>query len=235
MHRIYQKKARDVRMGLEHHIPAHQGAHHALQVDMTNPGMKLLERWWLFSALVLAFCCAALVVLCIFRCLVPRPTTEDQDMEDMAIPLSTEKFEATCPQGHHLLHPHRPTSRWICGGRLSAGGCLSGISAYGNHQGIARLRCETCNFDLCSKCQEAWQKRQHLASALDDHNTQHNHMNWGSHVRSSRTVMRSASREQDSRGEATWADLGRGRSSVASRRGYVSLSQKAEDPSPRWE
>lgn len=58
-----------------------------------------------------------------------------------------------CPEGH-LLVPFG-TSRdngWGCDGRHEEGGCLSGITGFGQSAGINRFCCNPCDFDYCEKC-----------------------------------------------------------------------------------
>lgn len=63
----------------------------------------------------------------------------------------------TCPGRHELRPPRHQERKWVCDGRNAAGGCKSGITAYDDHVGVARFRCEACDYDLCQNCYKARQ------------------------------------------------------------------------------
>jgi len=55
-------------------------------------------------------------------------------------------------------HPliHTPLQGWACDGRRIIGGCKSGFKGYKDTLGAPGFRCDSCDYDLCARCLEAY-------------------------------------------------------------------------------
>ena len=62
------------------------------------------------------------------------------------------------------IHPHELTisdsdNGWACDGKNTEEGCLSGITDFHQTDGMTRYTCNSCDFDLCSACFDAYRSR----------------------------------------------------------------------------
>lgn len=72
-----------------------------------------------------------------------------EDIEVAAVQVSRRR----CPAGHEL-DAYEPSHEgdWYCNACDDPGGCKSGITGFGQTQGMRRMRCAECDYDLCEKC-----------------------------------------------------------------------------------
>eukprot|EP00929_Paragymnodinium_shiwhaense_P083220 TRINITY_DN44261_c0_g1_i1.p1 TRINITY_DN44261_c0_g1~~TRINITY_DN44261_c0_g1_i1.p1 ORF type:complete len:275 (-),score=24.73 TRINITY_DN44261_c0_g1_i1:204-1028(-) len=60
-----------------------------------------------------------------------------------------------CPKGHVMTY--LGTSRddgWACNGRYRPRGCKGGSQTFYQSKGLARTRCNQCDYDLCTRCRD---------------------------------------------------------------------------------
>jgi len=55
------------------------------------------------------------------------------------------------------MYPDEGDNGWGCDGAKQPGGCKRGINGFNQTTGIPRMRCITCDYDLCDKCMEVAQ------------------------------------------------------------------------------
>merc|ERR1712048_215828 len=74
---------------------------------------------------------------------------------------------ATCKKNHILVPMGTNMDNgWMCNGCGEPGGCLSGMTAFGQSSGINRFRCRECDYDLCEKCCKAMCQEQNRALGM---------------------------------------------------------------------
>lgn len=67
--------------------------------------------------------------------------------------ITSAQSSLACPSGHPLeAMGTKSSDGWACCARNDAGGCKSGITGFNQTIGLARFRCERCNYDLCQQC-----------------------------------------------------------------------------------
>jgi len=74
----------------------------------------------------------------------------EPDLSDLLTKLALRVGYQTRVHAHRLYPESR--SGWICDGIHQSSGCRSGTTRESGANGLARYRCEICDFDLCDKC-----------------------------------------------------------------------------------